>query len=159
MAPSRAWDTAAETDAAGSHDHDHDRLGDLLWEVSTYVELMGEAELADTPLSLPSNGLLVRVMDEPGVTISEIARRIPKSQQAISQVVSRLEKLGLVERRLGTGRGVGLFVTDEGRRMATDGLAREDAVEDRLRELLGRDGYEALVGQLVDSRRRLRASH
>lgn len=136
--------------------HGKQQLNDLLWEVSTYVELMGEAALADTPLTLPSSGMLLAVAAEPGITIAEISRRIPKSQQAISQIVARLEKLGYLERRLGTGRGVGLHVTESGRAMAQRGLAGEEQLQERLRELLGAKRYGELSRLLGDARRILR---
>jgi DNA-binding MarR family transcriptional regulator len=136
--------------------HGKEQLNDLLWEVSTYVELMGEAALADTPLTLPSSGMLVGVAAEPGITIAEISRRIPKSQQAISQVVARLERLGYLERRLGSGRGVGLYVTDAGRAMAQRGLAGEGQLQERLRELLGAARYDELSRLLAEARQILR---
>ena len=132
------------------------QLNDLLWEVCAYVELMGEAALADTPLTLPSCGMLARVLGEPGITVAEMSRRIPKTQQAISQVAARLEKLGLIERRLGSGRGVGLFLTDAGREMAQTARAREDELDGRLTELLGAERSSALAELLGESRAILR---
>ncbi len=129
-----------------------DQLNDLLWETTTYIESMGESALAGTPLTLASSGMLAAVLAEPGVTIAEMSRRMPKSQQAISQVAARLEKLGLLERRLGSGRGVGLFVTDDGRAMAEVGLARERELVERLRELLGDERYEKLSHLLLETR-------
>jgi DNA-binding MarR family transcriptional regulator len=135
-----------------------DQLNDLLWEVSTYVELMGEAALADTPLTLASSGMLAAVLAEPGITIAEMARRMPKTQQAISQVAARVEKLGLLERRLGAGRGVGLFVTDAGRAMVETGLSHERELVARLRELLGDERYDELSRLLGESRAILRGA-
>ena len=133
-----------------------DELNDLLWECAAYVELMGESALAGSSLTLASNGMLNTVQAEPGITIAEIARRKPKSQQAVSQVVARLEKLGLLQRRLGSGRGVGLHVTDAGREMAVTGAAREAELRVRLRELLGDDRYETLERLLGEARAILR---
>ncbi len=135
-----------------------DQLNDLLWETTTYIEFMGEAALAGTPLTLPSSGMLTAVHATPGITIAEMSRRMPKSQQAISQVAARLEKLGLLERRLGSGRGVGLFVTDAGRAMAEVGLAREQELVARLRELLGDERYEELSRLLDETRSIVRAA-
>src|SRR5579875_467460 len=131
---------------------DRGQRNDLLWETTTYVELMGEAALAGTPLTLPSSGMLTAVLAEPGITIAEMARRVPKSQQAISQVAARLQKLGLLERRLGSRRGVGLFVTEAGRAMAEVGRARERELVARLRALLGDERYEELSRLLVETR-------
>ena len=138
--------------------HGKDQLNDLLWEVSTYVELMGEAALAGTELTLPSSGMLISVLAEPGITVAEISRRMPKTQQAISQIVARLEKLGYLERRVGHGRGVGLYVTEAGRGMAEQGLAGEQRLQERLRELLGAERYDELSRLLADTRRILRGA-
>ena len=129
-----------------------DQLNDLLWDVATTVELMGEAALADTPLSLPSCGLLAAVLGEPGITIAEIARRVPKTQQAVSQLGARLQKLGYLERRLGSGRGVGLYVTPAGREVAREGIERERELDQRLRDQLGDERYDELKRLLGESR-------
>lgn len=133
-------------------------LSDLLWEVTAYVELIGEATLADLPISLASSGMLMTVHAEPGITVAEMARRKPKTQQAISQIVARLVKLGLVERRLKPGRGVGLHLTDEGGVMAAQAIERERSADERLREILGARHHEALRTLLVRSRELLRGA-
>jgi DNA-binding MarR family transcriptional regulator len=145
-------DPALDGDALAGQE----QLNDLLWEVTTYAEMMGEAALAQTPLTLPSSGMLIKVVAEPGITVAEVARRIPKTQQAISQVVARLEKLGLLERRLGPGRGVGLFATDQGRRMAEEALEREQELEARIQELLGPERHAELRRLLAEARLILR---
>jgi DNA-binding MarR family transcriptional regulator len=100
--------------------------------------------------------MLIAVLEEPGMTVAEISRRIPKAQQTISSVVARLEKLGLIERRLGSGRGVGLHVTDTGREMAQVAVTHEQELNARLRELLGEERSTALTELLCESRAILR---
>src|ERR1700760_3043299 len=102
-----------------------------LREVGTLIEQRGEAALAGTPLSLPLNHLLDAVVAEPGVTVTEIARRLGKSQQAMSQAADRLERLGFIERHVGAGRTVGLHATDAGVIASADGVRRELAAEGR----------------------------
>ncbi len=131
-------------------------LSDLLWEVSAYAELLGEAALADLPISTASSGMLMTVCAEPGITVAEMSRRKPRSQQAISQTVARLEKLGLIERRLKPGRGVGLHLTGEGQGMAGQALERERSADERLREILGEKNHDALRALLIESRDLLR---
>jgi DNA-binding MarR family transcriptional regulator len=133
-----------------------DALFDLLWQVTAYTHLMGEEALAGTPLTVASSSMLIAVLEEPGMTVADISRRIPKTQQTLSQLVARLEKLGLIERRLGRGRGVGLHLTDAGREMARDAAAREQELNARLRELLGEERSAALTGLLRESRAILR---
>jgi hypothetical protein len=43
-------------------------VGHLLWETSARVSLLGEAELVDTPLTLPSLGLLDIIGSMPAAT-------------------------------------------------------------------------------------------
>lgn len=90
------------------------------------------------------------------MTVAEISRRIPKTPQTISSVVARLEKLGLIERRLGTGRGVGLYVTDAGQEMAQVAVTREEGLNARLTSLLGKERSTALTELLRESRAILR---
>jgi len=105
---------------------------------------------------LTSGSMLIAVLEQPGLTVAEFSRRIPKTQQTLSQVVARLEKLGLIERRLGPGRGVGLYLTGAGREMAENAIAREEEVSARLRELLGEDRAASLTELLRESRAILR---
>jgi DNA-binding MarR family transcriptional regulator len=133
-----------------------DTLNDLLWQVTAYTHLMGEAALADSPLTVAASSMLIIVLEEPGMTVAEISRRIPKTQQTISSVVARLEKLGLIERRLGSGRGVGLYVTEAGQEMAQVALAKERETNARVCELLGQQRSAALTELLRESRAILR---
>ena len=114
-------------------------LGDLLWEVSAYVELLGEAE--------------------PGITVAELSRRTPRTPEAISQIVARLEKLGLVERRVKTGRGIGLHLADEGRSMAEQAFDRESSADEQLLGIVGPKNHQALRAFLLESRKQLRSRH
>ena len=127
-------------------------LRSRLREVSALIEQRGEAALSGTSLSLPLNHLLDAVVAEPGVTVTEIARRLGKSQQAISQAADRLERLRFIERHVGAGRTVGLHATDAGRTASADGVHRELAAEDRTREVLGFDRFDTLVALLVRAR-------
>ncbi len=123
-----------------------------LREVSALIEQRGEAALAGTSLSLPLNHLLDAVVAEPGVTVTEIARRLGKSQQAMSQAADRLERLGFIERHVGAGRTVGLHATGAGRTASADGVRRELAAEDRTRAILGPDRFDTLVALLESAR-------
>jgi len=126
-----------------------------LREVSALIEQRGEAALAGTSLSLPLNHLLDAVVAEPGVTVTEIARRLGKSQQAISQAADRLDRLGYIERHVGAGRTVGLHATDAGRSASADGVRRELAAEDRTRATLGSDRFDTLIALLASTREAL----
>jgi DNA-binding MarR family transcriptional regulator len=140
----------AELDDAFAH-----RLGHLLWEVTALTRALTDAELAETLLTSRSLGMLDRIAVFPGTTVSEIARGAPRSQQAVSQLVARLEKLGYVERRLGSGRGVGLYLTESGAAVRDEGDRGERAAEERLRERLGTTDYDELRALLEHARDRL----
>jgi|ERR1700729_1054158 DNA-binding MarR family transcriptional regulator len=130
------------------------RLSHVLWETYTRVLLLGDAEFAGSELSLPAIGALDMIATWPGATVAELSRRTPKTPQAISQVVGRLERLGYVERRLGPGRGVGLHITDAGIKARSEGHRREDLLEVRVRDALGEQLYadlERLLDQARDS--------
>jgi DNA-binding MarR family transcriptional regulator len=133
-----------------------DDLYNLLWQVASYTHLMGEEAFAGTPLTVASGSMLIAVMEQPGLTVAEFSRRIPKTQQTLSQVVARLEKLGLIERRLGPGRGVGLYLTETGQQLAGDAAAREREVNARLRDLLGAERAGTLTELLRESHAILR---
>jgi DNA-binding MarR family transcriptional regulator len=134
------------------------RLTHVLWETYTRVALLADAEFAGSELSLPAIGALDMISTWPGSTVAELSRRTPKTPQAISQVVSRLERLGYVERRLRPGRGVGLFVTEAGAAARAEGHRHEDLLDERVRELLGTE-LSAELERLLDlARERLNES-
>jgi DNA-binding MarR family transcriptional regulator len=123
-----------------------------LHEVSDLVEERGEVSLLGTSLSLPLNHLLAAVVVEPGVTVTQIARRLGKSQQAISQSADRLERLGFVERRVGPGRAVELHASEAGRAASSDGVQRELQAQEHTREALGPERFSELI-ELLESAR------
>ena len=120
------------------------QLAHLLWEASARASPLREVGLAGTSLNLASLGLLDAVTTWPGITVAELSRRTPKTPQAISQTVARVESLGYLERRLRSGRGVGLHVTAAGADAHRQGAASEEAVEQQLRDLLGAERYDQL---------------
>jgi DNA-binding MarR family transcriptional regulator len=130
-----------------------ERIGHLLWESAARVMLLAEPLLAELQLSLPSMGALERIAAAPGITASELARKAFKTQQAVSQVTGRLERLGYVERRIGAGRGVGLHATDLGKEVLAKGTAIEAEIDAQLQAMVGEQDAEQLRSIL----RRLRA--
>ena len=132
---------------------DADRLAHLLWEVGAHAAILSEAALAATPLTPALSGVLDTVAAAPGISIAEMARRLPTSAQNVSQLVARLEKLGFVERRLGErGYGVALFVTDTGERAQREADARKTAFAAELAVALGQPHHDELVRLLKHAR-------
>ncbi len=134
-------------DAPGS-----DNFGHLLWETSARWMALSEPRLAPTQLTFASAGALARIAASPGVTASALARGAFKTQQAISQVTGRLERLGYVERRVGHGRGVGLHITPAGERALAEEMAIEQAMEQEAREVLGEELYAGIKERLLLAR-------
>jgi DNA-binding MarR family transcriptional regulator len=131
-------------------------LGHLLWEVSARTMQRYDAEVSkadsDVPLSSSTIGLLDAIASQPGTTIATIARHSPKTPQAVSQVVARLDKLGLIERRLAGGRAIGLHITPKGTAVRAAGNAAEDAFEAQLEDALGTKRYDELRRLLDETR-------
>jgi DNA-binding MarR family transcriptional regulator len=125
------------------------RVHHLLWECYARMIPLADELFADGDLTLSLAGTLDMVGTWPGSTAAELSRRSPKTQQAISQLVAKLEKLGYVERRVRTGRGVGLYLTPAGHVAQVAGNRDEERLELRLRELLGDQDY-AQLGEILD---------
>jgi DNA-binding MarR family transcriptional regulator len=128
-----------DKEAAWAH-----RLAHLLWDVTARVAMLGESELSGTPLTLASLGLLDVIAGQPGTTVADIARQMPRTQQSVSQTMKRLEKLGYVERRLGPRRGIGLHLTATGERTYREASAHETLFDQRLTELFGVELHDKL---------------
>jgi DNA-binding MarR family transcriptional regulator len=90
---------------------------------------------------------------DPGISIAEMARRLPTSAQGVSQLVSKLERSEHLERRLGEcGHGVALFVTTSGEAARREADRCKSELEDELAATLGRRAYEGLVRSLTRAR-------
>lgn len=139
-------DPARNFDDAGPLKH-------LLWQVGARVLSLSETALADTPLSPASSSVLNGISVKPGASIAEMARWLPTTAQAISQIVARLERLGFVERRLGArGHGVALFVTPDGDRAREDANRRIGHLEVQLADVLGHEDHASLLELLGRAR-------
>lgn len=131
---------------------DREFLSHLLWEVGARVSLLSEAALARTPLTPRAAGMLEAITSDPGTSYAEISRRLPVTPQAVAQVVRRLEESGLVERRAGErGRGIALYVTEEGERALAIATERKAAFDRELAESLGEERHTELVRLLTEA--------
>jgi DNA-binding MarR family transcriptional regulator len=125
----------------------------LLWAVSARTSALGESALANSPLTLAGLGMLENINARPGITIAEISRRAPQTQQALSQIAARLDRLGFVERRLADrGRGIGLYLTDAGAGARMHGHMAIEAFEADLATALGSDRHARLLALLEETR-------
>lgn len=110
------------------------RLMFLLTSAQRRVQRWGEARSAavtgGTPLTPTQTGLLFALGE--GGTMGEAAEALDLAPSALSGLVDRMQKLGLVERRRdeADGRTYRLYLTDSGRvarRSAIEGLAEMNA--------------------------------
>lgn len=137
---------------------DRDDLGFLLAKAAQrWNELLAERFAASGWEEVrPSYGsALVPLFEEDGLRMGELARRARLSKQAMTELVRRLEREGLVERRPdpSDGRASVVFLTERSRAFQPV-AARTLADLDRLaRERLDDEGAEALraaLRKLVD---------
>lgn len=125
----------------------------LLWAVSSRTSMLGEAALANSPLTLAGLGVLENINARPGIKIAEISRRAPQTQQALSQIAARLDKLGFVERRLAEeGRGIALHLTPAGARARKQAHGLTEAFEAELAAALGSVRHRRLIALLEEAR-------
>src|SRR5690606_5011166 len=123
------------------------------------ANLLGATALAVTDLALAGAAgavgvsgsgaaALVVLGADPGISVTELGRRVGLTQSAAARMVDALEARGLVERRPTFGKWVAVHPTDAGRRAAATLL---DARGDRLAALVGAlppSDQEALAGLL-----------
>ena len=111
---------------------------------------------AGYPEVRPSYGsVLLPLFEEDGLRMGELAARARLSKQAMTELVRRLERDGLVERRADPrdGRASLIFLTARSRSFQPvaagvlgelDGLARRELPDDRVEEL--KAGLRQLLG-------------
>ncbi|RCV60397.1 MarR family winged helix-turn-helix transcriptional regulator [Marinitenerispora sediminis] len=96
---------------------------------------------------------LVVLAHAPGLSVTELGRRVGLSQPAAARMVDALERDGLVRRERGWGRWVAVLPTELGRRAADDLLASRGgalaAAVERLEEP-ERGELERLLAKLLD---------
>jgi DNA-binding MarR family transcriptional regulator len=113
-----------------------------------------EELLAPLGISLAQWTVLVQLLVDPGRSSAQIARSSVVSQQAVSGLVARLEREGLVSRRPhpGHGRIQQLSATTAGRRITVDADEAVRSLERDLRAHLGEEGAAQLRQLLLDLR-------
>jgi len=75
-----------------------------------------DATLAEYGLSVSQYAALLVLEDQPGISLSDVARVVASTRQAATEMIAGLEREGLVERRKQNGRTHQVFLTDAGRR-------------------------------------------
>jgi DNA-binding MarR family transcriptional regulator len=96
-------------------------------------------------------GALNRLVQEPGLSGAEMARRLLVTPQAAQLALTALEKNGLVERRpdANHGRIVRTYLTDEGQRVVDRCMDRSLQAEDEFLSVLNPDERRTLLDMLA----------
>jgi DNA-binding MarR family transcriptional regulator len=133
-----------------------DDLGFLLAKATQrWNELLAERFAADGyPEVRPAYGsVLVPLFEEDGLRMGELARRARLSKQTMTQLVRRLERDGLVERRPdpSDARASLIFLTPRSRRFEPVAAAALQELDKAARRRLG----ARRVGELKDELREL----
>jgi MarR family transcriptional regulator, negative regulator of the multidrug operon emrRAB len=129
--------------------HDTRRTANLLGATALAVtDLTLGGATAAAGVSGSGAAALVVLSADPGISVTELGRRVGLTQSAAARMVDALEARGLVERRRTLGKWVAVHPTDAGRAAAADLL---DARGERLATLVGSlapADQEALAGVL-----------
>ena len=124
------------------------------------TNLLGAAALAISDLSLAaatnaagtsasSAAALVVLAESPGVSVTELGRRVGLSQPAAARMVDSLQVAGLVDRQPGAGREVRVTSTTAGREVAARLLEARGLALDDLVAVLDSDEQDALAELLA----------
>lgn len=91
-------------------------------------------------------GVLRQLANQPGLSGAELARRLLITPQGVQLALTALEKRGLVERKQDPqhGRILQVFLTDEGRAVASAVVADAVAAHERVFGVLSADEQEQL---------------
>ncbi|MEU2350217.1 MarR family transcriptional regulator [Modestobacter sp. NPDC049651] len=111
-----------------------DRIGWLLKRAQGALNAaMGEA-LAEHGLTLSQYAVLTALLEQPGLSNADLARRAFVTPQTMNQVLRELETRGLVARRPHAvhGRVLQAHLTPDGERSLRGCTAGVDAVEERM---------------------------
>jgi DNA-binding MarR family transcriptional regulator len=134
--------------------HD-ERLANLLGALALTVrDLMLDDVLRATGTSASAAAAIAVAAHAPGLSVTELGRRIGLSQPAAARMIESLEARGLTERRPTATRSVAVHLTEEGRQAAEEILqarargllALSDALDESERTVLA-----GLLDKLLDA--------
>jgi MarR family transcriptional regulator, transcriptional regulator for hemolysin len=119
------------------------------------VRSHADAELTHLGIGAPSLGVLLRLVEEDGLTQAELARRQRVEAPSICRMVDRLERDGLVERRADPGdrRATRVRLTPAGLEVADRGAEILAAIERTIGESLDEEEQRvlgALLSRVLD---------
>ncbi|HQS71353.1 MULTISPECIES: MarR family transcriptional regulator [unclassified Novosphingobium] len=124
------------------------RLGYQLRRASAVMMADLSRELADLDLRPAEVTTLLVIAENPDCSQTEVGQALAIKRANMVPIISRLMERGLVDRRRLDGRSHALTLTDEGRAMAAEAVARIDRHEVRFTELLGAIDAQVLFRSL-----------
>ena len=105
------------------------RTGFLVYRTARGMKKMLDSELNKYSVSSSQYTVLNTLMEDDGLSLSEIGKRVSIDKPAVTGIADRMEKDGLVERRRTSQdrRVIQLFMTEKGRALAekTEGIATQ----------------------------------
>ncbi|OPF81334.1 hypothetical protein VT50_0209645 [Streptomyces antioxidans] len=133
---------------------ERERVANLLGATALAItDDLLSAPAAASRLSMSAAAALIVLRADPGVSVTELGRRVGLTQSAAVRMVDGLERDTLVERRRGIGNWTGVHPTAKGRRTAaqllTSRTSRLTGLLDGLGEPEVRD-LGALLATLLD---------
>lgn len=132
----------------------HDHIGRDVLALHTDFQRRARLELRRRGHQLtPSLIALLPHLDERGTTVTVAARHAGISKQAVGKLVTELERLGYVERRVHPDdmRATLVVFTERGRRLLRDIVMTIDGIEASYAEAIGTrrfDELRSLLGEL-----------
>lgn len=130
--------------------HEEDRTANLLGATALAVaDLVHSSATRASGTSISGAAALVVLVGTPGLSVTELGRRIGLSQPAAARMVDSLAQEGLVQRRPGAGREVQVMPTSVGRRVASQLIAARGQPLRDLVTVLDPGEQHALAGLLA----------
>ncbi|MFP5020420.1 MarR family winged helix-turn-helix transcriptional regulator [Pseudonocardia phyllosphaerae] len=126
----------------GKIDSVSDSFSRVLWRAENLADQFIDASLSPLGLSSSLLGTLRMIIEEPGVSTAELARRANVRPQSIAYATGRLEHAGYIERHPHPvhGKIVGIHPTPRAEAALGDGETALAAAEERLLDgIAGRD--------------------
>ena len=126
--------------------HTTSRAANLLGATAlSLTDLMVSGVTGTAGVSASGGAALVILSTVPGLTVTELGRRVGLSQSAAARMVDSLEAAGHVTRSTGPGRWVTVQLTASGRRAARDLLTARGAALAGVLAALNEDEQEELA--------------
>lgn len=128
----------------------HRSLGFMLSVTSRKVTLLVAHRLKEYGISPEQWSVLYHIADRDAMLQKEIAERSGKDRPTVTRILDVLESKGLIVKKAGTSdrRSVHVYATDKGKELISATAAIEEAACNEIKDRLGAEPYEQLLGLL-----------